>query len=73
MASANDFFLHQRCPRDVDDESRHEPAQVEATIETVGVSGQIALGVLAELQRVVSAGQHGLESVLKNYATPCPD
>lgn len=61
MASVNDLFLHRRCPRDVDDDSRHEPAQVEATVETVGESGQIALAVLAELQRVVSAGQHGLE------------
>ena len=43
------------------DQARHQVAQVKAAIESVGESGKLVGGVLAVLERVVSAGQRGLE------------
>lgn len=50
-----------RAPSEVDDQPRHQVAQIEATVESVGESGQVVGGVLAVLKRVVSTGQRGLE------------
>jgi hypothetical protein len=55
------LFPDGRAPSDVDDQARHQVAQIEAPIEMVGQSGKVAGGVLALLQRVVGAGKRGLE------------
>ena len=57
----DDPFLGWRTPGDVDDQTRHEVAQVEAPVESVGEGAEVAGGVLAVLQRVESAGQGRLE------------
>ena len=48
-------------PRHVDDEARHEAAQIESSVEAVGEGREVVGGVLAVVQRVVRAGQRGLE------------
>lgn len=54
-------FPDGRATSGVDDQARHQVAQIEAAIESVGESGQVVGGVLAVFERVVSAGQRGLE------------
>jgi len=49
---SDDLFLDGFTPRDVDDETRDKPAQVEATIEAIAEDRQLMLGVLAVLQGV---------------------
>ena len=55
------LFPDGRAASDVDDHARNQVAQIEAAIESVGEGGQVVGSVLAVLQRVVSAGQRGLE------------
>lgn len=66
----HDYLLFdRRAPSDVDEQWRHQVAQIEAPIETVGESGQVVSGALAVLQRVEGAGQRGLE-VAKQRVDP---
>lgn len=48
-------------PHHVDNEARHQAAQIEASVEAVGEGGEVVGGVLAVVQRVVRARQRGLE------------
>lgn len=55
------LLLDGRTPSDVNDQARHQPAQIEAAIESVGEGGKVVGGVLAVLQRVVGPSQRRLE------------
>ncbi len=54
-------FRDRRAPSDVDDQARHQAAQVESAIESVGKGGEVVNGVLSVFERVVGASQRGLE------------
>jgi hypothetical protein len=63
MHPPDHFFRHQLAPRHIDDEGRHQAAQVKAPVEPVGEGSQVGLAVRAVLQRLERAGQRGLEVV----------
>ena len=57
----DDRFFGWLAPRHIHDEVGDPYAQVEAAIEAVGEGGQVALGVLAVVQRVERASQGCLQ------------
>ena len=58
---ANQRFFGWFAPHHIDDEVGIQSAQVEAAIEAIGEGGQVALGILAVVQRVERAGQGCLQ------------
>lgn len=61
MPAPDDFFSNRFGPSHIADEVGQQAAQVKAAVEPVGKGGQVALGVLAVLQRLEGARQRGLE------------
>jgi hypothetical protein len=64
MPASDPFFRYRPGSRHINDEGGDQVAQVESVVEAVGEGCEVGLGVLAELQRLVGAGQHGLEVAL---------
>jgi hypothetical protein len=61
MPPPDHFFRHRLEPRRIDDEVRHQPAQVEPPVEPIGEGSQIGLTVLSERQRVERVGRRSLQ------------
>jgi hypothetical protein len=61
MPAPDSFFRYRPGSRHINDESGDQVAQVESMVEPVGKGCEVGLGVLAKLQRLVGAGQRGLE------------
>ena len=58
---SDDLFLGRPAPCDVDDQSCDECAQVEATVEAVGEACEVAVSVLAVVQRMEGPCQSRLQ------------
>lgn len=54
-------FLERHAPRDVDDQPGDGVAHIKASVASVGEGGEVVPSILAVLQRVVGAGQRGLQ------------
>jgi hypothetical protein len=61
MPASDPFFGYRPGSRHINDEGGDQVAQVESMVEPVGEGCEVGLGVFAEFQRLVGAGQHGLE------------
>ncbi len=61
MPPPKHFFRRRLAPHYIGHEGRHQAAQVEAAVESVGVGSQVGLAMLAVLHCVKRAGQRGFE------------